>query len=137
MAAANIFASGQWIQAYLGREMNQHKNEKKNRVYWDDACYICSFEVNVLKKQNPDCGIDFVKISDLPEQAPFMQEMIGEFNGKRTSGPDTIRFIYEELGHHKLVKFSRVPVIKQLFDLGYRLFAYGIRPFLPKRKIRP
>lgn len=110
--------------------------EKKNRVYWDDACYVCSFEVNLLRKHNPNCDIDFVKISELPDQAPYMQEMIGEFKGQRTSGPDTIRFIYDELGFHKLVNFSRLPVIKQLFDLGYRIFAYGIRPILPKRKIK-
>jgi len=107
------------------------------KVYYDDACYVCSFEVNVLKNKNPNCGIDFVKISDLPDQAPYMKEMIGDFEGIHTSGPETIRSIYAELGYHKLVKFSRSPVIKQVFDLGYRLFAYGIRPILPKRKLQP
>jgi predicted DCC family thiol-disulfide oxidoreductase YuxK len=108
--------------------------DKKNKVYWDDACYVCSFEVNILKKRHPDCQLEFVKISELPDKTPYMKEMIGEFEGQRTSGPDTIRFIYEELGYSRLVQFSRLPLIKQVFNLGYRIFAYGIRPFLPKRK---
>lgn len=107
----------------------------KNKVFYDDACYVCSFEVNVLRKKNPNCEIEFVRISDLPEKAPYMKEMIGDFQGLKTTGPETIRSIYAELGYHKLVKFSRLPVVKQAFDLGYRLFAYVIRPLLPKRKI--
>ena len=115
--------------------MTKPETKAQPKFYWDDTCYVCSFEVNMLKKRHPDCQIDFVKISELPDQAPYMKEMIGEFEGKRTSGPDTIRFIYEELGYKKLVRFTRLPIIKQLFDVGYRIFAYGIRPFLPKRKI--
>ena len=109
--------------------------EAKNKVYYDDACYVCSFEVRVLRKQSPNCDIEFVRISELPEQAPYMQEMIGDFKGRSTSGPETIRSIYGELGYHRLVAFSRLPIIKQIVDLGYRIFAYGIRPILPKRRI--
>ena len=115
--------------------MTNAKNRSKPKFYYDDTCYVCSFEVDILKKKHPNCSLDFVKISDLPDQAPYMQEMIGEFEGKKTSGSDTIRFIYQELGYHRLVKFSKLPVIKQVFDLGYLVFAYGIRPILPKRKI--
>lgn len=122
------------ILAYIAAKMNDPEHKMKPKVYWDDACYVCSFEVNVLRKKHPNCNLEFVKISDLPDQAPYMKEMIGEFNGKCTSGPDTIRFIYSELGYHNFVKISRLPVVRQLFNIGYRIFAYGIRPFLPKRK---
>lgn len=117
---------------YCG-EMKPELEKTNNKVYWDDSCYVCSFEIKVLKKKHPNCNLDFVKISELPDSAPYMKEMIGAFNGKRTSGPDTIRSIYEELGYPRLVRFSRLPMIKQIFNIGYRIFAYGIRPLLPKR----
>ena len=55
----------------------------RNKVYYDDACYVCSFEVQVLRKHNPNCDIEFVRISELPDQAPYMQEMISRVFGFR------------------------------------------------------
>ena len=34
----------------------------------------------------------------------------------------------------KSVAFSRLPVVKQIFDVGYKIFAYGVRPYLPKKR---
>jgi len=106
-----------------------------NKVYWDDKCYVCSLEIELLQNKNPNCNIEFIKISSLKDKTNYINEMIGEFNGIKTIGPETIRRMYDELGYHKLVKFSKAPIIKQIFNLNYKVFAYIIRPMLPKRKI--
>ena len=59
--------------------------------------------------------------------------MIGNFDGQQTVGIETFRLMYEKMGFKRSVAFSRLPVIKQIFDTGYKIFAYGIRPYLPKR----
>ena len=42
--------------------------------------------------------------------------------------------MYEKMGFEGVVRFSRLPIVKNIFDAGYYVFAYGIRPYLPRRK---
>ena len=107
----------------------------KDKVYYDDKCYVCSFEINAVRKRGESCGIEFVDISadgfDL--EGDFDTEMVGEFEGTQTIGIETFRLMYEKMGFRRAVAFSRLPIIKQLFDGGYWVFAHWIRPNLPKR----
>ena len=111
----------------------------KNKVYYDESCYVCSLEINAVRKRGESCGIEFVDISDKdfdPGDEDFETEMIGDFDGKRSVGIETFRHMYEKMGFKKAVSFSRLPIIKQLFDSGYYVFAHWIRPILPKKKIK-
>ncbi len=106
-----------------------------DKVYYDESCYVCSFEINALRERGEACGIEFVDISnpEFDEDDDYDTEMIGEFDGKTTVGVETFRVMYEKMGFTRLVSFSRFPVIRNVVNVGYRLFAYGIRPYLPKR----
>ena len=57
-------------------------NEKKDKVYFDESCYVCSLEIKAVRKKGEACGIEFVDISS-PDFAfaarDFESEMIGEF----------------------------------------------------------
>ena len=111
---------------------------KKDKVYYDESCYVCSLEINTIRERGEACGIEFVDISS-PDfsfaDRDFETEMIGEFGGQETVGIETFRLMYEKMGFKKAVCFSRLPVIKQTFDAGYYVFAHWIRPRLPRRKI--
>lgn len=111
--------------------------QEKSKIYYDDECYVCSLEISAIRKRGEQCGIEFIDISD-PDFEPngeyYETEMIGEFEGEKTRGPETFRKMYETLGFRKMVKLSRLPVIKSILDVGYYVFAYAIRPNLPKRK---
>ena len=110
---------------------------KKDKVYYDDSCYVCSLEINAIRKKGESCGIEFIDISS-PDFAfadrDFESEMRGEFEGEETVGIETFRQMYEKMGFRKSVSFSRFPLVKQLFNSGYYIFAYWIRPYLPKKK---
>ena len=108
----------------------------KDKVYYDDKCYVCSFEINAIRKRGEACGIQFVDISDegFDLDGDFDTEMIGEFEGRQTIGIETFRLMYEKMGFKRTVAFSRLPVIKQIFNVGYKIFAHGIRPCLPKKR---
>ena len=56
-----------------------------NKVYWDDECYVCSLEIELLQNKNPNCNIEFIKISSLKDKTNYTNEMIGEFNGIKTN----------------------------------------------------
>ena len=110
----------------------------KDKVYYDESCYVCSLEINTIRKKGEACGIEFIDISS-PDFAfngqDFESEMIGKFNGAETTGAETFRQMYDKMGFQKSVAFSRLPVIKQAFDASYYVFAHWIRPCLPKKKI--
>ena len=109
----------------------------KDKVYYDESCYVCSLEISMIRKRGEACGIEFVDISDhdFGDNSEYEVEMIGEFDGSRTVGAETFRKMYEKLGFKKIVAFSRLPIIKQILNCGYWMFARLIRPYLPKRKV--
>ena len=113
------------------------KDQERDKVYYDKNCYVCSFEINTIRKRGESCGIDFIDISS-PDfgfaDRNYDIEMIGSFDGKDTVGIETFRLMYEKMGFKKGVAFSRLPVIRKVFDFGYYIFAHWIRPYLPKRK---
>ena len=106
-----------------------------DKVYYDESCYVCSLEINTIRKRGEACGIEFIDISsrDFDNAGDYETEMIGEFNGEQTVGAETFRTMYERMGFKRSVAFSRLPVVKQIFDTGYYIFAYWIRPYLPKK----
>ena len=107
-----------------------------DKVYYDESCYVCSLEINAVRKRGEACGIKFVDISDpnFNEEGDFETEMVGEFDGEPTIGADTFRFMYEKMGFKKTVALTRLPILKQFFDCGYWIFAHCIRPHLPRKK---
>ena len=116
----------------------------KNKVYYDESCYVCSLEINTIRKQGEACGIEFVDISsDEFEDSTnkvwndFETEMIGEFDGNVTIGIETFRRMYDAMGYKRAVRFSRLPLIKEMFNLGYHVFAHWVRPYLPRKRGLP
>lgn len=107
------------------------------KVYYDESCYVCSLEINAVRKKGEACGIQFIDISS-PDfgdtDRDFETEMVGEFDGSPTVGAETFRRMYEEMGYKKSVCFSRLPVVKSVVNMGYHIFAHYVRPFLPKKK---
>ncbi len=106
-----------------------------DKVYYDESCYVCSLEINTIRKRGEACGIEFVDISssDFDNDGDYETEMIGEFDGNKTVGAETFRKMYEKLGFKRAVFASRLPILKQIFDAGYYVFAYWLRPYLPKK----
>ena len=107
----------------------------KDKVYYDESCYVCSLEINTIRKRGEACGIEFVDISspEFDQQGDYDTEMIGEFDGEETSGAETFRKLYEKMGFKRAVAFSRLPVVRNLVDAGYFIFSRLIRPVLPRR----
>ena len=108
-----------------------------DKVYYDESCYVCSLEINAVRERGEACGIEFIDISadDFDgNREDFEKEMIGCFDEQSTKGPETFRFMYEKMGFHKCVKVSRLPILRSIFNAGYYIFAYAIRPYLPRKK---
>ena len=114
---------------------------ERDKVYYDESCYVCSLEINTIRKRGEACGIEFVDISSEEFKNSknkvwndFDTEMIGEFNEDVTVGMETFRRMYEKMGFRRAVRFSRLPVIREMFNLGYHVFAHWVRPYLPRKR---
>ena len=108
-----------------------------DKVYYDESCYVCSLEINAVRKRGEACGIEFIDISSDDfdgNREDFEKEMVGWFDQKATKGPETFRLMYEKMGFHGCVKISRLPILRSVFNAGYYVFAYAIRPYLPRKK---
>ena len=107
----------------------------KSKIYYDDDCYVCSLEINAIRERGEKCGIEFVDISAPgfgPNGKEYETEMIGEFDGLETKGPETFRKCMRSLAlrNQCCLQITRSDSI---LDFGYYVFAYAIRPNLPKR----
>ena len=114
---------------------------ERDKVYYDESCYVCSLEINTIRKRGEACGIEFVDISSEEFKNSknkvwndFDTEMIGEFSEDVTVGIETFRRMYEKMGFRRAVRFSRLPVIREMFNLGYHVFAHWVRPYLPRKR---
>ena len=70
------------------------------KVYYDESCYVCSLEINAVRKKGESCGIEFVDISSSDfssDGRDFESEMIGNFDGSDTEGIETFRKMYEKI----------------------------------------
>ena len=107
-----------------------------DKVYYDESCYVCSLEIGMLRKRGEACGIEFVDISspEFKSSGDYDSEMIGEFDGNQTVGVETFRKMYEKMGFTRAVQFSRLPLVRSFVNIGYKIFAYVVRPYLPKKK---
>ena len=112
---------------------NQIKNKRKE-IYSNLSSWQ---KVQLSRHPNRPYALDYINDitkGDFPEE--YMREMAGEFGGRQTAGVETFRQMYEKIGFTRLVAFSRLPIVRNFINAGYKIFAYGIRPYLPKKETR-
>lgn len=110
-------------------------------VFYDGACPLCLREIKMIMKWDNEGKITFTDIADHTFDAStygktmnwFEVSMRSQIDGKWISGVESFRQMYHRVGFKKTVALSRLPVISQLLDIGYWVFA-KIRPHLPGRK---
>jgi predicted DCC family thiol-disulfide oxidoreductase YuxK len=113
-------------------------------LFYDGACPICSREMSYLKKRDKKNQISFIDISR-PEFDPkkynksnddFMKEIHGRLpSGEIITGMEVFRQAYKRVGYGWLLFPTKLPVIKQIADLCYAIFAKNrmkISKFLSK-----
>ncbi len=115
-------------------------------IFYDGSCVVCSTEIEVYRKQNPQDRLLFIDISSEAfsacaygkEQADFMAQMhVRDSTGKFFAGVDAFTLIWQAYPAGSVYRlFSRLvglPGLNFLTRCGYVLFA-RYRHLLPKRK---
>ncbi len=101
-------------------------------VFFDGGCPLCRREVNLLARWDRRGKIRFTNIDDPAfsataigtSQSQLMAEMHGRLpDGTWIKGVEVFRRMYAAVGLGPIVWLSRWPIISQLLDVGYWVFA--------------
>lgn len=101
-------------------------------VYYDGDCPLCMREINMLMRLDREKRIRFTNIADPGFDASavglsastLMKKIHGRLpSGDLIEGVEVFRRLYHAVGFKKLVRISRAPVISQILDVAYTLFA--------------
>ena len=101
-------------------------------VFFDGQCPLCKREIDMIRRKDKRkrlkltdiAASDFAGVSGktLPE---LMKEIHGRnADGNFVTGVEVFRQIYSRLGFGRLVKISRLPILRHAMDVGYRVFAF-------------
>ena len=109
-----------------------HTNSWIFEVFYDGECPICTREINFLKRRDSQGQIKFTDFTE----ADFSPSAIGRTrqqldakihgrtrSGELVEGVEVFRQLYDAIGWKSLVKLSRMPVIKNLLNVGYSIFS--------------
>lgn len=110
-------------------------------VFYDGECPLCKREIAWLAKRTPEGTVNFDDITSTTSSYPsygldydtIMARIHGvNENGDVVQGLDVIRSLYRKANLGWLATISEVPLVRQLCDFGYSVFA-RLRPYLPGR----
>ena len=101
------------------------------KVYYNESCNICRAEINHYKKQNIK-KIDWVDITNnvtaeketLKDDKALLRRLHVKKDGKIFSGAEAFLLVWKNIPKYKfLYNFFRLPIIFQIFFIGYEIIA--------------
>ena len=101
-------------------------------VFFDGQCPLCKREIDMVRRKDKLGRLKLTDISTGEYQTlagrnlvDMMKKIHGRCaDGTFVTGVEVFREIYSRIGLGWLVSVSRLPVLKQLLDVAYRVFAY-------------
>ncbi len=108
------------------------ENNWSLKILYDGACPLCSMEMDFLKRQDKNKHFEFEDISRSDFDPSRYGKTSKELNlyihallpdGSIITGMEVFRRAYSAIGLGYLLSATSLPVLKQLSDLCYRIFA--------------
>ena len=102
------------------------------KVYYNESCSICRAEINHYKKQNIE-EIDWVDITNnvtaeretLKDNKALLRRLHVKKDGKIFSGAKAFLLVWKNIPKYKfLYNFFKLPIIFQIFSIGYEIIAF-------------
>ena len=102
------------------------------KVYYNESCSICRAEINHYKKQNIE-KIDWVDITNnitaeketLKDDKTLLRRLHVKKDGKIFSGAEAFLLVWKNIPKYNfLYNFLKLPVIFQIFSIGYEIIAF-------------
>ena len=104
------------------------------KVYFNNSCNICRAEINLYKKQNIE-EIDWIDIKDnvaakketLKDDKALLRRLHVKEGNKIIGGAKAFLLLWKKIPKYKfLYYFFKMPIIFNLFSIGYEIAAYAL-----------
>jgi predicted DCC family thiol-disulfide oxidoreductase YuxK len=106
-------------------------------VFYDGDCPLCRREIDMLKRWDKNQRILFTDIA-APGFDPALlgkshEELMAQIHGRLPTGEwiigvEVFRQLYSAVGWNWIVRWTRLPVVRQILDWAYQFFArYRLR----------
>ena len=102
-------------------------------VFFDGDCPLCKREIDMLRRWDRHQRIVFTDVAargfNPAEFGKTFDDFMAHIQGRRLpsgewiEGVEVFRQLYSAVGLGWLVAPSRLPIVKQVLDFGYRIFA--------------
>ena len=105
---------------------------KEIEVFFDGECPLCRREIKMLRRLDRHERIGFIDIAtdqfDASKTGIAYADLMAEIHGRLAdgriiTGVEVFRRLYSAVGFRRIVWLTRLPIVSQLLDLGYRIFA--------------
>ena len=102
------------------------------KVFYNESCSICRAEINLYKKQNIK-EIEWVDITNnkyaeketLQNDKALLRRLHVKEGNKVSVGAEAFLLLWKKIPKYKfLYYFFKIPIIFQLFSIGYEIIAY-------------
>lgn len=114
-------------------QLKLDKERKVPKLFFDGDCPLCKREIAFLKTLCPSDEFEFIDLANYKETAKkefgksydqLMAEIHGmDADGNWLIGMDAFRLVYSFTPYGGLFSLTKLPLVKQILDLGYKLFA--------------
>lgn len=110
----------------------QTNTTDRTEVFYDGDCPLCRREIALIERRDHDQRLQFVDIAAREfkaenynvQQDDLMAELHARRpNGEWARGVDAFREMYAAIGWRTAVRISRLPLIRPMLDVAYRIFA--------------
>lgn len=102
----------------------------KFEVFYDGDCPLCRREIEMIRRKDSGNSLLLTDISSLSFKPTthsletLMKEIHGKYDdGTYVTGVEVFREIYQRIGFGVLVKPTRLPLVRNVLNLFYSLFA--------------
>ncbi|MBS9778561.1 MAG: DUF393 domain-containing protein [Gammaproteobacteria bacterium] len=101
-------------------------------IFYDANCKLCSHEISLIMKRNEnnnliaaplDDHIEEMKKHNITREAAMELLHIVSDDGRVFIGMDSVRLMYRQCGWRWQATALELPIIRQLSNVGYRIFA--------------
>jgi predicted DCC family thiol-disulfide oxidoreductase YuxK len=101
-------------------------------VFHDGGCPLCRREIEMIRIRDKHNRVRFTNIDDASfdpaELGKSYDQLMAQIHGRLPDGTwvigvETFRHLYRAIGFNRLVALTRLPVVSQLMDVGYGIFA--------------
>ena len=101
-------------------------------MFYDGDCPLCMRETRMLGRLDPHNRILFTNIADADFESSsvgrMQEELMAEMHARLTDGSwitgvKVFRQLYSAVGFGPVVWLTRLPIVKQLLNVGYDVFA--------------